>query len=227
MALSPLRPSQQAAEQGGAVHRDLFRWLHRLLAQSNANVTPIGAIVPAKLSAADVALYFDATGLGVTAERWAGWAVCNGNNGTPSLDGKFPRFAVALSGGTGGSDSSAHTHDINHDHGSFASGDESAHTHAAGGLYAQILSGASEAALWNNRTLDGFTASHKAAMAGVAAANTDAIGAATAVGGTSAAGSAHNHAVDVPALGVTASGAASATENRPAYYELVPVMRVA
>lgn len=101
MGLAPLRPAQLAAEITGAIHRDLFRWLHLLLKQGNANVLPIGMVTPAKLSADDISTYFDGTGLGKTARRWDGWAICNGSNGTPDLDGEFLRFEASASGGTG------------------------------------------------------------------------------------------------------------------------------
>jgi hypothetical protein len=57
-------------------------------------------------------------GLGVG--QFAGLAICNGNNGTPSLHAKFLRWSTAAAGSAGGSDSvtlsvpnlPAHTHDI-------------------------------------------------------------------------------------------------------------------
>lgn len=100
MPVSPLRAAQPAAELGGALHRDFYRWLNLLLAQSNRNVMPIGAILGAKLSAADVALYFS-SGLGIAGERWEGWAICDGANGTPNLDGKWVRYETTESGGSG------------------------------------------------------------------------------------------------------------------------------
>lgn len=219
--------------------------------------TPTGLIVPAYLTAAQISQYFDSTGRGITDRAWSGWAICNGSNGTPSLDGKFPRFETSAAGGTGGSDSSAHTHAvdpgsftsgaesghthaIDHDHGSFSSGSESAHTHGAGSLYAQIDID-TETSISINETAASWTSDAKATVSGGMSASDAQINGAL-VAGTSAAGSSHLHAVDVPALTQasgassghthaidvpsTTSGAASATDNRPAYYELVPVMRL-
>lgn len=103
MPISPLRAAQPAAEPGGALHRDFYRWLNLLLAQSNSNVLPIGSIVGANLSAADIALYFS-SGLGVDGNRWEGWAICDGSNGTPNLDGKWVRYETAEAGGSGNID---------------------------------------------------------------------------------------------------------------------------
>lgn len=90
---------------------------------------PVGAIVFAALSAANIAALFT-SGLGNVGEAWEDWAICDGANGTPSLAAKFVRASVVESGGTGGSDSSAHTHAVDHDHGSFSSDAEAAHTHS-------------------------------------------------------------------------------------------------
>ncbi len=35
------------------------------------------------------ATYFDGTGKGLITAEWDGWAICNGNNGTPNLTDKF------------------------------------------------------------------------------------------------------------------------------------------
>jgi hypothetical protein len=90
---------------------------------------PVGVIVFAALSAANIASLFTA-GLGNNGDTWEGWAICDGGNGTPNLAGLFVRASVVEAGGTGGTDSGAHTHAIDHDHGSFSSGSESAHTHS-------------------------------------------------------------------------------------------------
>ena len=34
--------------------------------------------------------YFDGTGRGIIGSDWDGWAICNGQNGTPNLEGYFP-----------------------------------------------------------------------------------------------------------------------------------------
>jgi len=71
---------------------------------------PIGGIIPANLSAGDISTYFTG-GLGNSGQRWEGWAICNGSNGTPNLSGKFPKATTGASGTTGGSDTIA-----DHDH---------------------------------------------------------------------------------------------------------------
>jgi hypothetical protein len=100
------------------------------LASQQVGVTPIKGVVMADLSGSDITAYFDGTGLGIVGQPWENWALCNGNNGTRNLTGKFLRLSTAAAGGVGGADSSAHTHAVDHDHGSFTSGSEAAHTHA-------------------------------------------------------------------------------------------------
>jgi hypothetical protein len=103
---------------------------------------------------------------------------------------------------------SAHTHDINHDHGSFNAGSESSHTHTAGTLAANLTL---EAA-WNQIIMKGASCSYTYDRYVETNAKQDGSGSmttGTAISGTSSAGSSHNHSVDVPALGTTASGAGS------------------
>lgn len=50
-------------------------------------VTPVGGVI--MYSGATDATLFSGTGLGVTGSKMEGWAICNGNNGTPDLRGKF------------------------------------------------------------------------------------------------------------------------------------------
>lgn len=264
--LEPLRGDQRAAEADGRIHQHVFRWLMRLRDLVRVGVVPIGSIVPAYLTAAQIALYFDATGLGVRGDRYDGWALCNGNNDTPNLAGKFPRFSTTEAAGTGGSDSSAHTHAIDHDHGSFASaaesghthsvtsnvtsaantGSESAHTHGLGAGYAEVhIDGAGTKIEFNlvtgvtewtgnwavTKPVDGSTgnstrATNLGGSTDTGSSHSHTAPALTNNAVTSGASSGHTHSIDVPAL-TQASGAAAATENRPAYYELVPVMRIA
>jgi len=55
---------------------------------------------------------------GTIANIPAGWVICDGNNGTPDLTGRFIVHADADSGGTynpgntGGADTMSHTHDL-------------------------------------------------------------------------------------------------------------------
>lgn len=148
------------------------------------------------------------------------------------MDGKFPRFEVAAAGTTGGSDSSAHTHTV--DPGSFTSGAESGHTHSTPAHSHQTDFGW-DGTNWFARTdgggapftddvveagVTGYNPAHgdTEATITVRLATTRVDGS-----GTSGATSGHTHAIDVPS---TTSSAASATENRPAYMSLVPLMRV-
>lgn len=194
------------------------------------NVMPTGALMAVPLTVAEVGLYFDTTGRGVAGRQYEGWAIANGNNGTTDEDGRFIRFNTA--GGdsvTGGSDSSAHTHSV--DPASFTSGAESAHTHGAadtanGSLHARVDMTSSDDILYLDRVLGNWTSEVKAdfTVGGMSVvADSTAKTAATAVAGVTAAGSSHTHAIDVPA---TTSGAASVTDNRPAYREWVPIMRL-
>lgn len=64
-----------------------IRDLRRRLASSKI---PVDCFLPAKLTTADTARYFDSTGLALPASRWAGWALCNGNNGTDDWNTAFP-----------------------------------------------------------------------------------------------------------------------------------------
>lgn len=166
---------------------DALRRLVGTMEEFLATAIPVGIIMPAYLTAAQVASEFDSTGLGSADGDFYGWAICNGNNDTPNLDGKFPRFEVSAAGGTGGSDSSAHTH-------------------GAGTYVARLAinSGNNDFHI-DHVVADTWQGSHKLTTSGWAA-NTTSFSTGTDVQGT--------------------SGAASATDNRPAYYELVPLMRV-
>ncbi len=42
-----------------------------------------------KMLDGDISITFDVTGLGLTNTDWLGWAICNGQNGTPDLSGRF------------------------------------------------------------------------------------------------------------------------------------------
>lgn len=217
--------SQLAADVGGAVHRHLHKWISELAKFTNQTTVPPKGIVMCNLSAQDVADYFDATGLGLVRKLYEGWAICNGSNGTPSLDGKFPRFEVASAGTTGGSDSASHTHAIDHDHGSFTSGAGSAHTHSVGltadatytGDSKVLTDGATEVHMTGESTAPGSRMLYEISNAGAAWTSNYA--------SSMTSESAHTHSTDVPALTGT-SGAASASDNRPAYFELVPLMRL-
>ena len=159
MSLQPLKAGQLVAGRDGVLHPDLVRWMNRLTSIVNTGAVPAGTIVLRDIPAADVTGYFDATGLGIADGPYDGWAVCNGSNGTPNLSDKFPRISATGSGGTGGTDDSSHTHDIDHTHAS-----ETVQSGAGADVATEAFTGT--------------------------------------------------------------SGAASATDNRPAYYELVALMRL-
>ena len=109
--MKPLRNSQPAVRGGPPLDPDLARWL------ASAGVA-IGLALPPNevrtfsLTSAQVTANFTATGLGLTAGPYDGWAVCNGSNGTPDLRDRFIRIKTTGAGATGGNDSSAHTHAV-------------------------------------------------------------------------------------------------------------------
>jgi hypothetical protein len=143
------------------------------------------------------------------------------------------------------SNESAHTHDINHDHGSFNSGNENAHTHAVDHNHASFDSGG-QSQTHTHSFLRNFTATFAAGVNkfGDVAVNAFSTGNNSrdhthpvdvpAYVGASGAGDVHAHTVDVPALGVTASGAGAAhghaltgdAETRPANITMVWIMRI-
>lgn len=143
---------------------------------------PAKVVLSFNLSAADIAADFTG-GLGDSGSDYEGWAICDGNNGTPNLTDKFIRSKVTGSGGSGGSDSGAHTHGLSTNGGAMIRANVAAlYWGAAGPSFSYVDKG-------------GFTAS-------------------------SGTGSAASSGL----IGDTDS--ASATENRPAYYELVFLMKV-
>lgn len=147
---------------------------------------PPGIVDSAYLTAVQVSAWFDSTGLGVPKKPYDGWAICNGNNGTPSLHHKFLRWSTTSAGGTGGSDTNSHTH-------------------APGTLVADIHLSASAGKILQLISTASFTANKEVAIAGIANSTT-AVSNGTQIDG--------------------ATAAPSDTENRPAYFQLVPVMRL-
>lgn len=94
------RPSTPVADgKPEPMSRSWLQWLRELVASHESHRFPIGAVVPFSLSAAQMSdpdsfVQAGATaGLGLGA--FAGWAVANGNNGTPDLDAMSLRFLVA------------------------------------------------------------------------------------------------------------------------------------
>lgn len=115
--------------RGESFSREFLQWLRGIVFVLNVGPVPPKGIVWANISAADIAAYFTG-GLGNTGEAYEGWAICDGNNGTPNLSDRFVRAKVTGAGATGGADTMAHTHAIDHDHAAFTSATESGHTHA-------------------------------------------------------------------------------------------------
>jgi len=96
-----INPSQDVSDAFGKIHPDLLRWLQSLASAVNKAAVPENGIVFASLSAANVSAYFDANGLGDERGPYDGWAICNGNNGTPDLTDSMVRADVAGAGGSG------------------------------------------------------------------------------------------------------------------------------
>lgn len=218
---------------------DVRRVIGELISERNTlsgQVIPIGGCIDAKLTAAQIALYFDGTGLGMPTLRWAGWAIRNGNNGTDNADGKFARWSTSASGATGGNDSSAHTHtvDVNHDHPNAAAAAASttpgntgnsgvtcpAHTHTGANLDGTpyVLAGAAGAGKWASAIY--------AVTNGAANLSINSAGSGTGTHAHTSA--AHTHDVNLPALGATSktTDSQSATDNKPAYLTVVPLQRI-
>jgi len=135
-----------------------------------------------------------------------GWFVCNGQSGTPNLHTRFIRCELNNVGNTGGSNTNSHTHtvDIDHDHASFTSGSESSHTHSG---TTNTTSSNAYALLSGTGLFSAYTHTHTFTTGG---------------------GSAHNHSIDVPALGTTnkVTGIPSDTNNMPLFYSVIFIKRV-
>lgn len=203
-----------------------------------ASLMPPKAVVYAALTAAEVTAAFDASGLGKAPGAYAGWAICNGANGTPNLANKFVRTSVTASGAVGGSDTvAAHSHAIDHDHAAFTSGAEAGHTHATPAHQHLLPIGvdannyfwavdAGNAPLYGNivttvlRSVPGTGGAASFGSGPARLAYSDNAGA-----GNTGAGTSHSHPIDPPAFAGTSS-AAPATDNRPSYAELVALMRL-
>jgi microcystin-dependent protein len=56
---------------------------------------PIGGIIPWAGNTTDK---FDTTGKGRPGTDWCGWAICNGQNGTPNMVGRVPMMATNIAG---------------------------------------------------------------------------------------------------------------------------------
>jgi hypothetical protein len=188
-----LLPFKRVQTRGGTVTPTDLAEMQGRLEQSIAGMqamirtlAPVGVCVDAELTAAQVALYFDDTGLGRPSHPYVGWAIRNGKNSTRDAGGKFARWSTSAAGATGGSDSSAHTHD-------------------AGTLATRFA-------------MDGSHAFGVAATTFFTATQQKAVPNAWAAGSWGGIGA-------PPVFGST--GAPDATDNRPAFLEVVPLQRVA
>jgi hypothetical protein len=154
------------------------------------------------MNSTDASTYFDGTGLGYFDKAYSGWAICNGSNGTPNLADKFVRCKASgtiAAGATGGNDSSSHTHDRGvHQHLTAVGFDAYGIYGNADGGGAGYLPTYGSTVVTKNRI---WTATTTAATTDLRQAYTNTDGSGN-------------------------TGAASATDNKPAYYELIPVMRI-
>jgi hypothetical protein len=204
-AIDILRSFRRVQPRSGTVDvREFVEMQQRLeqaidsLVKFNRTVAPAGLCCTAKLTASQISKYFDDTGLGVAGQPWEGWAIRNGNNGTDDADGRFPRYSTTESGGTGGSDSSAHTHTT------------PAHQHVLpmgfDGTNFRVQGDGSNAPVYGSETEAGMNRAQISYDVGFAS------------------GSVRRAYTKSDGSGTT--GAASVTDNRPAYIHEVPVMRL-
>jgi len=177
------------------------------------NLYPVGTVV-----------YF--TGSWTDDTTIKGWYQCDGNNGTPDLTDLFIRggSTSGLTGGTAdltlgththtptvGNNSATHVHAISS--GALASLNTTAHTHtipgygasAGGGMTLQQAGGVPVGPF--NITTDNGTTSHNHTVSGSLPADSDT----------------HTHTITVDKAGTGEDGVGA---NLPAYYTLIPVMRV-
>jgi len=158
---------------------------------------PPKAILWFNLTSDEVAINFDSTGLAYEKSDYYGLAICNGSNGTPNLHNKFLRSNTSSAGATGGSDSSAHTHTTPaHQHQTDIGGDGASIYMRDDGAGLPYSGGVVE-----NPVNEQVIASAASASGPGRFAKTRSDGSGT-------------------------SGAASATDNKPAYTELVPLMKI-
>ena len=178
MTIAMIRNDQQVLQNTREpMDQSWYRLIRDIVRAVNQTTVPVGGVVWCNLTAQNIADYFDIDGRGLAVTPYDGWHICNGNNSTPSMSAKFLRSSVTAAGGTGGSDSSAHTHDMSHIHTSFETDAPSATAEVAAGV------------------------------------------------GSTVASSDHTHSAQAPIFEDN-TGAASVTDNKPAYFELVPLIRV-
>jgi len=133
-------PLQEIASPTGGLDHSWFIWLQRLILEMHQSLVPPKSIVPTNLSAADIADNFDGTGKGNAGGPYEWWAICNGNNDTPNLSGRYLKGSTTSGGTLGGSastDASSTNDDV-----SAGAGLEvalSTHTHSVDPLHMEAV----------------------------------------------------------------------------------------
>ena len=182
--------------------------------------------------------------VGVPQTLPAGWVECNGatisdgespmnGQAVPDLNGGEFLRGQTTSGGTGGSDTMAHTHTTNvtvNNHTSLTISNHSSHSHnLASTGYAKIGAADGNFQHWVHATESSFTAT-RALSAGAAGVISEAFTEACDLGGATSSKSISAHSfsqnISVHSVGNPASDGASNTENRPKYYNVVWIMRI-
>lgn len=207
----PVRFTHHQPEAGSPWARDLVaaqeqvRQAVEALQKQIDFARPVGSIVMAKLTASEVGAYFDSTGLGRSGLRYDGWAIANGNNGTEDWNDRFPLCDNTGAGGIGGDHSSAHTHST------------PAHSHDASGLYANLDINAGNIHGEFDVAAPDYTFNVTGSATGWSRdeVTTGSENRGLVVDGTTATD------------GAGTTGAASASDNRPAFRKAVWVQRVA
>ena len=139
---------------------------------------------------------------------YAGWAICNGNNGTDDWSDRYPRCNIAGGSALSGVDNNTHVHSVDvpsHGHANtLSTTDESAHTHNIN--HTHVMADKTPGGVFNTIPAAGFV-------------------------GSSGVGVAHNHSIagavtdtDIAAFDSAAAG--GATGNRPLSRDCVMMMRV-
>jgi hypothetical protein len=203
------------------------------LVKFNQTVMPTGSLlIHPGLTAVQVDSYFDASLRGKVGYPFEGWEIAD------DLDGRFIRLSASAAGTTGGSDSSAHTHSVTSnvsvaDHAAHTH-TTPAHSHSGTGLYAMMNSKLSNEIVgrFASSVLSAWTATYKwvttSGASDSTASNTTGlqVGGSTANDGSGTSGNPSATLTHTVTNNAVTSGAASATDNRPAYYEAVPLRRL-
>ena len=93
----PFGRAPQLPDKNAYTNQMQFLQMRQLIAQLMRDMSALRqGILSVTLSTNDKADLFDLTGLGKTGKRYAGWAICNGNNGTPSLDAVFSNTTTLM-----------------------------------------------------------------------------------------------------------------------------------